>query len=84
MLQVDNETAVGADRAEILAKAFVKIHSSENLSPEAKICREKTIEQNLGIRNKRPSSGEDIDLLFNLYELRKAIANAKQTVTREG
>lgn len=53
VLQVDNETAVGADRADVLAKAFVKIHSSENLSPKAKICREKTIEQNLGIRNRR-------------------------------
>lgn len=62
VLQVDNEIAFGADRAEVLAKAFVKVHSSENLSPSAKICRERITGQHPGVRNRRLASGEDLDL----------------------
>lgn len=38
----NNMTAINIiEKAELLAKTFVKIHSSENLSEKAKLCRDK-------------------------------------------
>lgn len=73
----NNMTAINIiEKAELLAKTFVKIHSSENLSEKAKLCRDKTLAQNTGITERRASSGEDLDLSFTLFELRRAILNA--------
>lgn len=61
-----------AEKAELLAKTFVKTHSSENLTSKAKQCRDNTLAQNPGVTERSVTSGEDLDLP-------RAISSARQT-----
>ncbi len=57
-----NETAVtNIEKVEMLAKAFVKINSSNNLSEEGKRGRERTKEENRGVVG-RKNNGDGADL----------------------
>lgn len=80
MLHSGNIKAISnAEKAEHLAKTFVKLHSSENLSSKAKQCRDNTLVQNPGVTERSVTSEEDLDPPFNLFELRRAISSARQT-----
>lgn len=80
VMHSNNITAISTvEKAELLAKAFVKVHSSENLSQKGKQCRDNTLAQNIESTGKRTSSDENLDLPFTLFELKRAILKARQT-----
>ncbi len=80
VLHSNNMIAISClEKAELLAETFVQIHSSENLTVKAKQCRGNILAKNAGITKRRAPSGEDLDLPFTLFELRRAISNARQT-----
>ncbi len=49
------------DKAEIMAKAFVKIHSSDNLSEVCKMRKERTMNQHPGVLDWREKTDDKID-----------------------
>ncbi len=67
------------EKAELLASTFVKIHSSENVSLKAKQSRDNTLAQNPGVTERRVILGDDLDLPFYVFELRRASLSAWQT-----
>ncbi len=67
------------EKAEIVAKSFVKIHSSENLSEEGKKRRERTMSQHPGVLDRREGTGDVIDEPFTLAEMMRAIKRSQQT-----
>ncbi len=67
------------DKAEIMAKAFVKIHSSDNLSEVCKMRKERTMNQHPGVLDWREKTDDKIDEPFNMAELKRAINKAKPT-----
>lgn len=76
----NNKNAISnAEKAELLVKPFVKIHSSGNLSSTAKQYRDQTLAQNPGIVERSITSGGDLDQPFTLFELERAISNTRQT-----
>ncbi len=64
--------------AEIMAKSFTKIHSSENLSEEERR-RSVTLNQSVHALNKKEETGSIIDEIIYLAELVKSINRAKPT-----
>ena len=81
VMHSNNITAVSTvEKAELLAKTFVQVHSSGNLSVKAKHCRDNTLAQQIGgTVRKSTLSGGDLDLPFTLFELRRALLNVRQT-----
>ena len=67
------------EKAELLAITFKKVHSSENLSEEARQCRIRTVMKNPRIVDRAELSGDPLDLHFIMFELKKAIVRARQT-----
>lgn len=68
------------NKAELLVKAFAKVHSSDNLSREEARYREQTI-----IRNRQALEGEeemksyfDITGRFSIFELNRALSKTKE------
>lgn len=75
-----NKNAVSnVEKAELLVETFVKIHISGNLSTVDKQHRNQTLLENSGIKESRTASGGDMDLPFTMFELKRAILNARQT-----
>lgn len=75
----NNVTAISSSqKAELLAKTLVKVHSSDNLSRNAMLCRDKTLEQNTGITGRMASSGDA------LYVIRAEESNPKCTSNISG
>lgn len=54
------------EKAELLPKTFVKVHSSENLSSAAKQCRDYTLAKNPGVTERKTTSAGMLDLLFTI------------------
>lgn len=80
VLDTGNKLAVNnLEKAELLAQTFERVHSSCNLTDEARQCRERIIMENPNITEKREMTGEPLDLPFNMFELRRAIMGARQT-----
>ncbi len=67
------------EKVEMLAQMLVKIKSSENLSNAVKQERINTMTENRNITDKRNVIENDIDLPFNMSELKKAVLNVKKT-----
>ena len=67
------------EKAELLAQTFRKVHSSENLTEEAKRCRSIVLKENPHVLEKKEMTTDPIDLPFSMFELRRAINNARQT-----
>lgn len=67
------------DKAEMIAQVLVKIQSSDNLSGEAKQERNNILDLNPHVAIKRIMLGDNTDLPFNMFELKKAFLNARQT-----
>lgn len=55
------------------ASTFVKVHGSNTLTAEARESRKNTLMQHPGI------IGKDLDLPLTMSELKRAIANARET-----
>ncbi|MGL5578150.1 MAG: RNA-directed DNA polymerase, partial [Fusobacteriaceae bacterium] len=67
------------DKAEMLAEAFVMVHSSTNISDSMRKHREEKVRENIHIFEKKNETGSTLELDFTLYELKRAIAGVKQT-----
>ena len=76
----EEETAVSnREKAEIMAKAFVKVHSSENLSEVGKQRRKTTMAQYPRVLNRREKTAGMIDEPFTLAEMMRAIKRSRPT-----
>lgn len=67
------------EKAEMLAKVFVRVHSDDNVSEEAKRLREQNKNQHPDVMIKRNPSGDALDTDFTLYELKRALGGVKHT-----
>lgn len=67
------------EKAELLVQISKEVHSSDNLSEEARQCRNKTLMEFPNILKKNKMSENPIDLPLNMFELRRAIISARQT-----
>jgi len=75
-----NKTAISnMDKEEMLAETLVKVHSSDNLLVEAKKCKDNNLAMNPGVNIKKSTTTNDLDIPFNLYELRRAISKTRQS-----
>ena len=74
VLKLGGETAEAEEeKAEMIARALVQIHSSGNLSEEGKIGRERTSAAHPGVLRRREDTGSVIDAPFTLAEMRRAL-----------
>lgn len=73
------EAVSNAEKAEMLARAFVKVHSSQNLSQEEVEWRMKMIVDNADILDKKEVSDSVMDKDFTLFELNRALVGARNT-----
>lgn len=80
----DKTAVTNSEKAELLAETLIKVHSSENLSVEGKQCREKIIANNREISIRKMATGDNLDLPINLFELKRAISNTKQSSPGKG
>ena len=67
------------DKAEIMAKSFTKIHSSENVSEDGRRRRETTMNQHPGVLDRREEIGDITDKVFTLAEMVRAINRSRPT-----
>lgn len=72
-----------ADKAEMLAEVFVKVHSNNNISEEMKINREKGIKEHPNIRIEKRPSNVHLDVEFSLNELKRAVGRVKKKLRQE-
>ena len=75
----DVEAVTNQEKAEMLAKGFVKVHSSKNLTAEELSWRLKVMEENKGILGKQANSESVLEKEFTLFELKRALNGAKNT-----
>lgn len=75
----DIEAVTNAEKAEVLARAFVKVHSTQKLSSEELMWRTKVIEENRGILGRKDTDEGVIDTNFTLFELKRALIGVKST-----
>lgn len=67
------------EKAEMLAKVFVKVHSDDNVSEDIKKSRNQNKNQYPDLMMKRSSSGEALDADFTMYELKMALGGVKHS-----
>ena len=67
------------DKAECLAKSLVAVHSSANLSIEARQSREQLVSRHSGVFVRRMTQMTDMDSPFTLFELKSAVDSAHKT-----
>uniref|UniRef100_A0A8C2Q875 Reverse transcriptase n=1 Tax=Cyprinus carpio TaxID=7962 RepID=A0A8C2Q875_CYPCA len=76
----EEETAVSnKEKAEMMAKSFTRVHSSENLSEVERRRRSITLNQHLNEVSRKEETGSKLDEPFTLAELIRAIKRAKHT-----
>lgn len=76
----NSRTAIsGLEKAILLAETLIKVHSSENLSVEAKQQRSIMLAQNTWVNKKKLTTEENLDLPFSMYELRRAIPSTRKS-----
>lgn len=75
----DIEAVTNAEKAEVLDRAFVKVHSKQNLSSEELRWKAKVIEENRGILGRKVTNECAIDTNFSLFELKRALIGVKST-----
>ena len=74
----EEETAISdREKAELLAKAFAKVHSVENLTVEGRRRREINLSTFPGVLDMREDGGEIIGDNFTMAELVRAVNKAK-------
>uniref|UniRef100_A0A3B1IE94 Reverse transcriptase domain-containing protein n=1 Tax=Astyanax mexicanus TaxID=7994 RepID=A0A3B1IE94_ASTMX len=67
------------EKAEILAKTFIAIHSNNNLTEDARLYREQQNRLNQCIITRCEDGGHPLDVEFSLLELKQALESARQT-----
>lgn len=67
------------EKAELLVQHFRNVHSSDNLSEEARKCRNTTLTKHPDLLKKVKTTENPLDLQFNMFELKRAIISARQT-----
>lgn len=67
------------NKTEVMAKAFAKIHSPENLSEEERRRRERTLTQYPGVVDRKEETGEITDKPFLLEDMIRAINRSRPT-----
>lgn len=67
------------DKAEALARTFVRVHSSVNLTPEARAARSDMLRQHPNIHDRKRDFNEAVDVPFSLFELKRALAGVRAT-----
>lgn len=73
------EAVTSREKAEMLAKSFVRIHSSQNLSSEELAIRMRTIEENKDMLGMKMVGESSLDADFTLFELKRALIGVKNT-----
>uniref|UniRef100_A0A8C2BUC3 Reverse transcriptase domain-containing protein n=1 Tax=Cyprinus carpio TaxID=7962 RepID=A0A8C2BUC3_CYPCA len=73
------EAVTNQEKAEMLAKGFVKVHSSKNLTDGEVSWRVKVMEENKGLLGKKVDSESVLDNEFTLFELKRALNGVKNT-----
>lgn len=61
------------EKAEMLAKVFVKVHSDDNVSEDIKKCRIQNKNQHPDVMMKRSPSGDTLDADFSMYVLKMVL-----------
>ncbi len=80
ILKMGEEVAVSdGEKAEMIAKALIQIHSSNNLSEEGKRGRAKTRSNHPGILKRREDVNSTMDAPFTLEEIKRAILRSGLT-----
>lgn len=79
LVQGVREAVLDVDKAELLAQAFVKSHSSDNLNNDMKVCRDRIISQHSGVLQKRMVFDNVLDNDLTLIELKQAIVRSGRT-----
>ncbi|XP_044220816.1 uncharacterized protein LOC122991683 isoform X2 [Thunnus albacares] len=80
VLKMGEETAVSdEEKAEMLAKAFTQIHSSDNLTEKGKRGREMTSLAHPGSLERRENTNSAMDAPFTLEERKRAITKSGLT-----
>lgn len=67
------------EKAVMLVKNFVKIHSSDNLTEEGKVRRQQTLDRYPEVLRKRKANQSSLDEAFTMPELRRALSKCKRT-----
>lgn len=67
------------EKSEMLAKAFVKVHSSQNLSNEEVAWRKKVIEENKDALGTKEMKDSPLDMKLILFELKRALLGVRNT-----
>ena len=67
------------DKAEALAKVFVRIHSVNNLSPEAREAREEMVRVHPNVLEKKLDVDNSFDVPFSMFELKRAMSGVRST-----
>ena len=62
-----------------MAETLIEVHSSGNLSAEAKQQRSPMLAQNTLVNKKKKTTEESLDLPFSMYELRRATPSTRQS-----
>ncbi|KAL2092977.1 hypothetical protein ACEWY4_010289 [Coilia grayii] len=73
------EAVTNVEKAEMLAAAFVKVHSSHNLSNGELEWRKQVIQGNVDLLGRKEVSDNALDKDFTLFELKRALIGAKHT-----
>lgn len=78
VLSNGNEMAVtNKEKAELMVKTFVAVHSSNNLTEEGRQGREKTRDENREILKRKDSRESEVDVPFTIGEMKRAIAKTR-------
>lgn len=78
---IDNgiEAVTSREKADMLAKSFVRIHISQNLSSEELASRMRTIEDNKDMLGMKVAGESSLDADFTLFELKRALIGVNYT-----
>ena len=80
VITAEGETAANdKDKAEMIARAFARVHSADNLTMEGKRRRDMTQSRYPGALDRREDTGGQIDTRFTMAELVRAVRKAKPT-----
>ncbi len=83
ILRDGDTTAVkDEEKAEMLAKSFVKIHKSDNISEEGKRGRERALEQYKELIQSEEYYNDQINIAFTKTELNRSLRKTKKSAPR--
>ena len=76
-----NEVAItNKEKAELMVKTFVAVHSSNNLTEEGRHSRKKTRDENRRVLKRKESRENELDVPFTIREMKRATENTNRSV----